>query len=122
MVDLSGQAAPEFASEENVLRDTEIRDQGEFLEDHGNTQAPGVGGRADPDRPAFEADLPLVRVVGAVENFDQRRLARPVLSDEHVHLAAAGIEADVLQRAHAGKRLGDALHHHDRRRRAVPAR
>ena len=37
-------SAREFAAKENVLRDIEVRDEGEFLKDDRDTQIPRVTG------------------------------------------------------------------------------
>ena len=53
------------------------------------------------------ADLALVRVVEAVEDAHQRRLAGAVLAEERVHLAAPKVEVDVVVRENAGELLRD---------------
>ena len=76
-----------------------------------------AGGRGAPRRRdaleplAADLDRPGVRAVDAGEDLHQRRLARSVLSDDAVHLAAAYLERAVLQRPGGPERL-------DQRRRA----
>ena len=52
----------------------------------------------DPDRPG-------VGLLGAVEDLDERRLARPVLAREGVHLSWEQLEVDPVQSDNAGKAL-----------------
>ena len=56
-------------------------------------------------------DLALVAAVcvDAGKDLHQRRLARTVLSAQTMDLATLHTEADIVQRAHAGKVLGDVL-------------
>ena len=54
-------------------------------------------------------------VIDAGEDLDQRRLAGAVLADQRRHFARPQRETDIVQRAHAGKALGDARHRQDRR-------
>ena len=55
-------------------------------------------------------DGSLIHGVNAGETFHQRRLARAVLADQHMNLAAQQIEIHVLQRLDAGKVFADAPH------------
>ncbi len=50
----------------------------------------------------------LVGHVDAGEQIDQRRLARAVLAEQHVRLAARDVERHVLQRHDPGEMLTDA--------------
>ena len=52
------------------------------------------------------------------EYFDQRRLARPVLPEQRVNLAAANVKVDVIER----ERPGEALDEPASSRAATPAR
>ena len=56
---------------------------------------------------ALDEDLALVRVVEAVEDAHQRRLARAVLAEQRVDLAGAQVEVDVVVREHARELLRD---------------
>ena len=58
---------------------------------------------------AVQADGAGVGLVEAGDDLDQRRLAGAVLAEQRMHLAGADVEADPVQRAHAGKRLGDLV-------------
>src|SRR2546423_12621747 len=62
----------------------------------------------DPNRLAIDADLALVRVVEAVEDVHQRRLAGPVLAEQGVYLAPAHVEIDAVVCDHPGEPFRDA--------------
>ena len=111
----SGYCCARFAAEKDVLRDVEVRDEGELLKDDGDAQPARVGRRVQPYRRAVEDDLPFVRMVRAAEHAHQRRLAGAVLSEQEVHLARMNRERDAVERANAGKALGDAAHLEQRR-------
>ncbi len=67
------------------------------------------------DTLAFEADFAAVRHDRAGEDFHQRRLAGPVLSEDRVHLAAPQVEVNVLQRCDAAIVLSNASHLQERK-------
>ena len=66
-----------------------------------------------------ETDLPFSRIspsvgpVEPVEDVHERRLARAVLAEQRVHLAAAHVERDVVVRDDARELLADAPHLED---------
>ena len=94
---------------ENVLGDGQLREQQQLLEDRGDAAALGVMRVREANDIAVQADGALVGLVEAGDDLDQRRLAGAVLAEQGMHLAGADIEADPVQRAHAGKRLGDLV-------------
>ncbi len=55
----------------------------------------------------FDEDLALVRVVEAVEDAHQRRLAGAVLPEQRVHLAGPEVEVDVVVGEDARELLRD---------------
>ena len=57
------------------------------------------------DRFASEQDLAGVGFVDPGQYFDQRRLARPVLPEKRVNLAAANIKIDMIERERPGEAL-----------------
>src|SRR5665811_2268173 len=57
-----------------------------------------------------DQDLPLVRLVHAVELAHEGALARTVLAEQGVHLAGRHVEIDMIVGKHAGKALDDAAH------------
>ena len=58
-------------------------------------------------------DLAGVGLVEPVEDVHQRRLARAVLAEQRVHLAATELEVDVVVGDDAGERLRDPAHLED---------
>src|SRR5690348_1019772 len=56
---------------------------------------------------SVDVDLSAVGLMHTGHDFDQRRLAGTVFSDESVDFAGTHIEIDALNGVYAGKRLGD---------------
>ncbi len=48
----------------------------------------------------------------SVENFQDRRLARAILAEQRMNLAAEHFEMDVIERSHAAKMLRDPREPH----------
>ena len=67
------------------------------------------------DLAAVDPDRARVRPVDAGDDLDQRRLAGAVLAQKRMHLAGMDVEADIVQRPHAGKRLAQAFDRQHRR-------
>jgi hypothetical protein len=101
--------AGRFAAEEDVAGDVEGGDEAELLVDHGDAKVLGGLGRGNGDRLAGELNHPFVRLVDAIEDLHQGRLAGAILADQGVDLAAGDLEVDPLEGANAGERFGDAL-------------
>ena len=101
---------------EDVLGDAELVEHHGFLVDRRYAGGPGVARSVAGERLAGDENLAFVRLVDAGEDLDQRRLARAVLADQRRHFARPQCETDIVQRAHAGKALGNARHRQDRRR------
>ena len=97
-----------LAAEEDVFGHRQRRQDRLFLKHHGDAGIEGLARRGDADRPAIDEDAAGIGLVDAVEDLEQRRLARAILADEPHDLAAVDVEADVIQRLHARKGLGDA--------------
>ncbi len=103
-------AAGLLVPEVDVVGDAQPVDQVELLVDRGD---PGrqrglrVGER---DRLAVPQDRPLVDVVRAGQDLDQRGLAGAVLAEQAVHLARAYDEVDTVEGAYARELLDDAAH------------
>jgi hypothetical protein len=70
---------------------------------------------AQVDGNAFDKDLPVVRLVDAGKELDQRRLARSVLPYQDMDLSRVEIEADVIERDDSGEALGDVGELQERR-------
>ena len=115
-IDRARDPARKLAAEEDVLGDVQVGNERELLEDDGNAEPAGIGGRRDAHRLSFEQELAAVGMVGAVQRLDQRRLAGAVLAEQHVHFAGVDRQRHVVQRADAGERLRDAAHFEQRRR------
>ena len=79
----------------DVLRDRAV-EQERLLQHHADLLAQGLQSTA-PARRAVDQDLPLVRVVEAAEQVDQRGLAGAAGADQADHLARLDDEADVVQ-------------------------
>jgi hypothetical protein len=60
-------------------------------------------------RLAAEEDLALVGLEQPVEDVHERRLPRPVLPEQGVHLTATQVEVDAVVRDERAEALGDAL-------------
>ena len=75
--------------EGNVLHYRECVEEREVLEDHADPEAPGCRRAGDAHRPALPANLARARLESAVDDLDQRGLARAVLSEQGVNCAGA---------------------------------
>ena len=85
--------------EHDVLGHRHDRDEHEVLVHHADPQPDRLraASRSRTGSPS-QADLALVGLVEPVEDVHQRRLARAVLPEQGVHLAAAQVEVDVVVR------------------------
>ena len=97
-VDETRHAAAKLASEKDVLRDVEIGNEGEFLEDDRDAEPARIGRRRDLDGPAVVQQFAGVGAVGAAQHLHQGRFSGAVLAEQHVHFAGAIVERDVVQR------------------------
>src|SRR6185437_7730692 len=77
---------------------------------HADAGLDRVARGAERDRLAVEEDLPGVGAVEPVQDVHQRRLARAVLPEQRMHLAAPHIERDVVVRDDSRELLADAPH------------
>ncbi len=110
VIDRAGQPAAGLAPEIDVLRDVEIRDERELLEDDGDAQVAGVGGRSQVHGRAVDEDLARVRPMRPAQDPDERGLAGAVLAQQEVHFAGLNDERNVFERADSRKGLGDPAH------------
>ena len=83
-------AVDRLVAEEHVLGHAQRRNDRQLLVDHADAGGQGVAGRPEMDRPAVDAHLAVIAGMDAGDDLHQRRLARAVLADEAMHLAAAG--------------------------------
>ena len=99
-----------FTPDEDVLHHRQVGHQVEFLVDDGDAQFLRLVRIGDVDGPALQEDLAFVQAVDAGEDLHQRRFAGAVLADEAEDFARADVQADVVQRADAGKGFADVIH------------
>ena len=104
-VDRAGQTPARLAAEQQVLGHGQIRHGHQLLVDHRDAVAHRLVRRAQQHPLAVHPDLARVRCVEPGQRFDERRLARAVFAHQRVHLAAAQVERNLAQRAHAAERL-----------------
>jgi len=95
--------------EQQVLRDGQLRQHAQFLVHHAYADAISVERRVRPIRLAVKNDFALVRRIDAGEQVDQRRLARAVLAQQDMRVAALDLERDVAQRDDAGEPFADGV-------------
>ena len=100
-------------AEDDVLGHRHHRDEHEVLVHHPDPVLDGVGRRVQDDGLALDADLAFVRLVEAVDDVHQRRLAGAVLAEEGVHLAPLDVEVDVVVGDGSRELLADAPHLED---------
>ena len=97
--------ARQLIAEEQVLLDRELRHQREFLKHGAHAELACMVHRVNYGRLAAQMDRSARRPVKAGDDLDQRRLARAVLAEQHVHFARAHVEIDAIERERAGKLL-----------------
>ena len=97
-------------AEDDVLGDGQDRDEHEVLVDHADPAIDRVVRAEDLHGLAVDEDRPLVGHRQPIEDVHQRRLARPVLTEEGVDLARAQVEIDRVVGQDPGISLGDPAH------------
>src|SRR5450759_3866904 len=99
-------------SQRQVLCHAKMRDQVKILVNGDDAEI--LGGPGPVSRQVkllpVEGDRACVQLVGSREDFHERRLSGPVLTEEHVHLAVVEVEVDAFQDADTEERLGDAFY------------
>ena len=85
-------------SKEDVLRDSLVQSDLGLLMDDGEPQSPSRRRPVEPIFSTVDDDSTRIRLSGSGHHPDQSRLARPVLANEGVHLAALNLHGDVIQR------------------------
>ncbi len=105
--------AARVASDEDVLRDREIRTQVHFLVDRADPQRLRILGRARRDALAVQDDAAAVGLVDAGEDLDQRGFTCAVLAHQRVDFAGEEAQAGIGQRLHARELHVDACHLED---------
>ena len=89
-------AAQRLTAHEDVLGDREVGEEGRLLVDHRDARGLGLGGRAEVDVLAPEAQRARVAAVHAGDDLDQRGLAGAVLA--HQRVDRAGLDLSVAER------------------------
>ncbi len=89
-------------AERDVLGDGQVREERRLLVDGGDPERAGDAWRVVGDRSSAQKQLSGVGLHGAGHDLHERRLARAVLADERVDLAAAKLEGGGAQRVDAG--------------------
>src|SRR5690349_8103438 len=87
-----------------------MRNEIQLLIDDPDPEREGFSGAADLDSPPSNPNLASVLAIGAAQDFHQRRLAGPVLAEQHVNTARLQRQVDAIERDHAWERLPDAAH------------
>ena len=95
-------------AEHHVLQDGQVVGQHEVLVDHADAGGDRLGRGVEADLPPVDGDGALVRLLHAVEDLHQGRLAGAVLPDDGVHRAGPHDDLDVGVGHHAGEALGYA--------------
>ena len=85
-------------AEKDVLGDGQLRDEIQVLIDDADAEIPALLEVGMSDIDAVDANLALVVSDGASKDFDEGRLAGPVLADEAVDLAPAQVEVHAVER------------------------
>jgi hypothetical protein len=112
----------ELGSQGDILGHRQIGKQGRLLVNHGDAEPAGPV-RIEILQPVSgEIDLAVIGLFGPADDFDQRGLARPVLTDQGMHFAGMQIERDAAQRLHAAERSGNTGQFQEQRRRGHVAR
>ncbi len=114
---LGADAVEVLAAEDDVLPHREVVGEHEVLVHHADAAGDGVAGGVELARLAVDRDGALVRLLHAVEDLHQRRLAGAVLAHQGVHGAGADGEVDVVVGHDTGEALGDAAQFDGRCRR-----
>jgi hypothetical protein len=107
-------AARRFVPQQNVLGDRQLRNEAQLLIDRRDAERLGVARRFDGGLAPLDLDGPPVAAVRAAQDLHQRRLARAVFPEQHVHFAMIQRESHPVERDHARKRFADIPHHQQR--------
>ena len=103
------QAAGVLVPEHHVLGHGEHRDQHEVLVHHAHAGGHRVARATEGDRLPVDEDLPLIRLVQAVEDVHQGALAGAVLAEQRVDLARFHGQVDAVVGDERAEAFGDPL-------------
>ena len=99
-----------LVAEDDVLRDSQHRNEHEVLMDHADPACDRIRWAGDLRRLAIQQDLTLVGHGQAVQDVHQSGLAGAVLAKQRVDLAGPDIKVDVVVGNHARVALRDPAH------------
>src|SRR4051794_7720027 len=102
-------AADRLAAEEDVLADVEVIGERQVLVDGLDAALAGVAGACEGGPLALVPELAVVRLEDARDHLDEGGFAGPVVAGERQDLAAAQLEADLLERVDAAEALADLV-------------
>jgi len=109
-----------FACEVDVLGHGEVRHEVELLMDHRDPGGLGLASGREARGATLVRHATAVGLKLTADHFHQGRFARAILATHSVHLAAAEVEADVLERDDGQEPLGDAVETKDLGRHLPP--
>jgi len=108
-------AARRLKPEEDVVGDAALGQQAELLVDDADPGPARLDRMPEGDGLAAKLDLAFVGPVDAAEHLHQGRLAGAVLPADRMNFPGMAVEADIVERPHAGETLADAAHRQDGR-------
>src|SRR5580692_3007388 len=107
LVEQQAEQALRFAADENILRDSQMIHQLQFLMNDPDSRRLSLARTGEINRSTIVENGPAVFGVDAGEDFHQRRFAGAVLAHQSMDLARHEFEAHAVQRSHAGEGLTD---------------
>ena len=108
--------APGRVADHDVVRDRQVRNQGQFLEDAGYAGGDRSGGVGKLDLVPLEQHPALVGRDDAGDDLNECRFSCTVLAEDGMDSAALHIEVGVIKRPYTAVALGDAFHAQERKR------
>ena len=107
---------PAGQAEGDILRHRQRLEQREMLEHHANAERAGRIGVAHRNGHAVPEDLPFVRLLHAIDDLHERRLAGPVLAEQRMDLPRSNREVDTVIGHGYAETLADTTQRKTRRR------
>jgi hypothetical protein len=104
------QSPRRFAPDEDILGNCQVIHQLQFLMNYPDAHHLSGAWAGEIDRLALIENFSAIPGVDTCEDFHQSRFTGAVLADEGMDLPGEQLEADVAQRADAGKILANVLH------------
>src|SRR6185503_5614979 len=100
-------------AEKNVLSDTQLGNQHEFLMNDINAEIVSLVRSFDLDRLALPKYFSRVSLISAADDLHESGLASAVLTNQCVHFTTTHVKGDVIEYDNAAERLRDVLHFED---------